>query len=225
MKKLAARFPGIPFIAPFAVFIVALGLKGVVPLGAKWEYPIQVLLVLAIWLLTSRQVITPRPSSLAASIGIGVVVFAVWIGPDLIWPSYRRHWLFENSLTGVAQSSLPAVLRSDTLFLIFRSFGAVVLVPIIEELFWRGWLMRYLVNTDFLKVPLGTYTSMSYCSTAVLFATEHGPFWDVGLLAGLIYKWWALRTRNLSDCIIAHAVTNASLTLFVILDGRWEYWL
>ena len=61
--------------------------------------------------------------------------------------------------------------------------------------------------------------------TAILFATEHGPFWDVGLLAGVIYNWWMMRTRNLADCMIAHGVTNACLAAFVISRGQWQYWL
>jgi hypothetical protein len=225
MKKLFAEYPAAPYVAPFAVFVLILALKGTLPFGPKWTYAILVLLVVATLLLMSRREISWGPRNPVGSILAGLLVFVVWIGPDLIWPSYRQHWLFENSITGKAESSLPVALQSDTSFLIIRLFGTAVVVPIIEELFWRSWLMRYLINTDFLKVPLGTYSAMSMWVTAVLFATEHGPFWDVGLVAGLIYNRWMVRARNLSDCIIAHGVTNASLGLFVILRGHWEYWL
>ncbi len=60
---------------------------------------------------------------------------------------------------------------------------------------------------------------------ALAFASEHGPYWDVGLLAGILYNWWMLRTKSLGDLICAHAVTNACLSLFVITAGKWEYWL
>jgi CAAX prenyl protease-like protein len=66
---------------------------------------------------------------------------------------------------------------------------------------------------------------MAFWATAVLFATEHGPYWEVGLLAGVIYNWWMVQTRSLMDCMIAHAITNACLAIYVVAFGHWEYWL
>ncbi len=101
----------------------------------------------------------------------------------------------------------------------------MLLIPIVEELFWRAWLMRWLINPHFQKVPLGTYTATAFWFTAILFASEHGAYWDVGLAAGIIYNWWMVRTRSLADCILAHAVTNGALAGYVLLAGKWEYWL
>jgi hypothetical protein len=99
-------------------------------------------------------------------------------------------------------------------------------VPVIEELFWRGWLMRWLIDSrNFEKVPIGTYQWAAFWLVAVLFAAEHGPYWEVGLLAGIAYNYWLTRTRNLADCILAHAVTNAALGIFVLGTGEWQYWL
>jgi CAAX prenyl protease-like protein len=110
-------------------------------------------------------------------------------------------------------------------FIVLRTASCALLVPVIEELFWRGWMTRWLVKPDFRSVPLGTFTLPSFLIVTVLFASEHGPFWDVGLLAGAIYNWWLWRTRNVADCIVAHAVTNACLSAYVLASGRWEYWL
>ena len=71
-----------------------------------------------------------------------------------------------------------------------RTLRAALLVPILEELFWRGWLMRWLINPDFEKVKLGTYSLSAVLITAALFASEHGPFWEVGLITGLIWGLW-----------------------------------
>ena len=155
---------------------------------------------------------------------MGVAVFLVWIAPDLLL-GYRHHWLFQNAFTGAASSSLAPALRHDAVFLTFRVASAVLLVPVLEELFWRGWLMRWLVQGDFLKVPLGTLSPASFWLVAVLFASEHGPYWEVGLAAGIAYNWWIVRTRNLADCILAHAVTNACLSAYVLMSGQWQYWL
>ena len=219
------KHPAIPYILPFAVFLGFLGIRGILPFGAGWEYPIRVITVTAVLLGVSRPVIRLKPRHAARSVGLGLAVFAIWIAPDLLWPAYRGHWLFQNPLTGSARSSLPDGTVTDLLFLTFRIAGTAILVPIIEELFWRAWLMRYLISPDFRNVRLGAYTTMSFWLTALLFASEHGPYWDVGLLAGIAYGWWMIRTRSLADCIVAHAVTNLALAIYVLGSGRWEYWL
>jgi len=84
-----------------------------------------------------------------------------------------------------------------------------------------------------LKDPKGVYRrgallarlvkDHSFWITAVLFGAEHGPYWDVGLLAGILYNWWMVRTGRLADCIVAHAVTNGVLAAYVPSSGRWQY--
>ena len=101
----------------------------------------------------------------------------------------------------------------------------MVTVPILEELFWRGWLLRWMIHQEFTKVQIGAYTASAFWTVALLFASEHGPYWEVGLAAGLIYNWWLIRTKNLADCIVAHAVTNGALSAYVLLTGNWQYWL
>jgi CAAX prenyl protease-like protein len=215
----------IPFVGPFAAFIILLAMRSAFGWNLQWEYPIVVIIVSALVLLLSRQQLSWRLVRPLNSVFIGVVVFLIWIGPDVLWPGYRHFPLFENSITGSAVSSLPIAARSDYTFLAFRIFGTAVLVPIIEELFWRGWVMRYLINSDFEKVPLGTYSASAFWLTAALFATEHGPYWEVGLIAGAIYNWWILRTRSLMDCMLAHGVTNTCLAIYVLGGSHWAYWL
>jgi CAAX prenyl protease-like protein len=158
------------------------------------------------------------------SVMVGVLVFAIWVTPDLFL-KYRGHWLFQNPLTGHAASSLPNEVRHNLAFLAIRVLGSVLLVPVAEELFWRGWLMRWLIKKDFTSVPLGTWNASSFWLVAILFASEHGPYWEVGLAAGVIYNWWLVRTRTLADCILAHAITNGMLAAYVITRDAWEYWL
>jgi CAAX prenyl protease-like protein len=158
------------------------------------------------------------------SIVIGLVVFVIWITPDALVPAWRDHWLFQNAITGRLKTSIsPSELTP--LMLVLRTMRAALLVPIAEELFWRGWLPRWLQDTRFERIPLGQYTPLAFWTTAVLFAMEHGPFWEVGLACGVIYNWWMRRTRSLGDLIIAHAVTNLALSLYVIATGRWTFWM
>lgn len=191
----------------------------------SWEYLLRVAVLGAVLAIFSRRVLDFRMAMPLQSVLLGAAVFVIWIGPDLLFPSYRNSPLFQNSITGTLHSSIDESLRNEPAVLAIRCFRAVVLVPIIEELFWRAWLLRWLIQPRFEEVPLGTYNSTAMWMTAVLFASEHGPYWDVGLATGLIYNWWMFRTRRLGDCIVAHAVTNGCLSAYVLFSGKWEYWL
>lgn len=212
------------YVAPFAVFLALLLFGEQIELGF-WSEPLRLLLLAASLWYFSRRVVDLRVSSVIGSVVLGVAVFLVWIGPDLLFEGYRRHWLFTNSVMGAAESSLSEDAWGDHLFLVLRSIRAAVLVPVIEELFWRGWLMRWIVDSNFKRVPLGAYTPAAFWITALLFASEHGPYWEVGLAAGILYNWWMVRTKRLGDCILAHAVTNAALSAYVVFAGKWEYWM
>lgn len=214
----------LPYVGPMAAFMALLWLGPRLGLG-DWEFPLRVVLLSAVLWFCSRQVITLRAGYWLASAAVGAVVFGIWVAPDLLAPGWRSHWLFQNSVMGSVATSIDTALLTSPMVLVFRTIRAVILVPIIEELFWRGWLMRWLIKNDFQSVPLGAYSASSFIITALLFASEHGPYWEVGLAAGIIYNAWMVRTRNLADCIVAHAVTNAILCGYVIATGKWEYWL
>ncbi len=209
------------YLAPFVVFLALRWL----PLPPEWLAPLRFLLVAATIAVFSRRVLPRRVGFPAASILLGAAVCVVWIAPDLVWPGYRDLAPFHNALTGIARSTLPLRLRGKAWFIAIRMAESAVLIPILEELFWRGWLMRWLIRPEFESVPLGKYTAASFWAVALLFASEHGPYWDVGLLAGLAYNGWMVRTRNLADCILAHAVTNALLGAYVLFFNQWQYWL
>jgi uncharacterized protein len=218
------KHPAIPYILPFAVFVLFLALDGKLGLSPAIEYPLRLVILTAVLWVFSRHVIDPKPSRLIGSVILGCAVFVVWILPDLLFPAHRNHWLFTNFLTGAAPTPVGGYAAMSWPVLLFRSIRAVILVPIIEELFWRAWLMRWLIRPDFERVALGTFTMQSFAITALLFALEHGPFWGVGLLAGIAYNWWMVQTRNLMNCIVAHGVTNACLSGYVVYAGKWEYW-
>ncbi len=221
---LVTRWPAVPYVLPFALFILLLAvlpMTGVDPLA---DQVIRLVVVGGALLLVSRSVLDFRVRHWVGTLAIGVGVFALWIAPDLMFAGYRDSWLFQNSLLGGGGSSLAEAARGDPATLVLRSLRAAILVPIVEELFWRGWLPRWISNPDFQQVALGSYTRTAFWITALLFASEHGGYWDVGLLAGLIYNGWMWKTKSLGDCIVAHAVTNACLSGYVIMTGEWQYW-
>ena len=214
------------YVAPFAAYVVLMQAERALSLPGQIAYPIRLLIVALVLVFRSRKVMPPRPSFPLWSVAVGVAVFLVWIGPDVLFgPAWRHFALFENRLTGSAATSLSPVLLQSIPFLAIRIAGSAVLVPIVEELFWRGWLMRWLIHTEFMSVPIGQYAPAALWVTAALFAAEHGSYWEVGLAAGIVYNWWVIRSKNLADAMLAHAVTNGLLAAYVLLFGQWQYWL
>jgi hypothetical protein len=224
-ERFAAN-PAVAYVAPFAAFAACMTVEHAFGWSAQWAYPLRLIVTLAALALVSRRVLPWRPSAPLASAAIGTAVFLIWIAPDVLFgPGYRHHWLFDNALMGAAASSAPQALKHNWWFIVVRTFGCTAVVPVMEELFWRGWLMRWLAHRDFESIPLGAYIPSAFWIVAVLFASEHGPYWDVGLAAGIIYNWWLVRHKNLADCMVAHAVTNGLLSAYVLLTGQWQYWL
>lgn len=222
---MARRHPALSYVVPFAAFIGFLVIQDYNPLPPRWEQVFRVLALTAILWVFSQRVIDVRVHHFLLTAVIGVGVFIIWIGPDVLWPGYREHWIFQNSVFGRIKVSISPEARADWIVLAFRTIRAVILVPIIEELFWRMWLMRWLISDRFEEVKPGAYTPRSFWITAALFAAEHGPYWEVGLLAGIAYNWLMIRTKSLGDCILAHAVTNGCLCAYVLATGQWQYWM
>jgi len=221
-----SRFQAVPYIAPFVIFLALIGLSHLWPMPALADEIFRLAVMLGVLFLVARPVLRGlRILSPGVSVLVGVAIFFLWIAPDLLFPQYRHFFLFDNSVVGSAKSSLSDAARHDVPVLFLRTLRAVAIVPVIEELFWRGWLMRWTISNDFEQVPLGAYSALSFWAVALLFASEHGPYWDVGLVAGILFNWWMIRTKSLGDLILAHAVANACLSGYVIAAGKWEYWL
>lgn len=104
-----------------------------------------------------------------------------------------------------------------------RLLGIAILVPLAEELFWRGFLLRWLIDPEWEKVPVGEY-SLSSCATVVLLFTLAHPEWLAAaiyctLLNALLY--WK---KDLWLCMVAHAVSNLVLAIYVLYAGQWWLW-
>jgi CAAX prenyl protease-like protein len=216
--------PSLPYVVPFGAVIVLLAVRPYLPLSPLTEQAVWILVMIAILASVARPVLNFRVRNWGGSVLVGIAVFALWIGPDRIFPGYHSYWLFTNSITGSVAATLPESSRRDAAVLALRTLRAAMFVPIAEELFWRGWLMRWLIAQDFREVPLGAWSARAFWIVAVLFAVEHGALWDVGLAAGILYNWWMVRTKSLGDVILAHGVTNAVLSAYVMFAGHWEYW-
>jgi len=214
----------IEWVGPFAIFAIWLLADKWLPIANPAKEIIRdIVLIAAIFGFSHRVVPRSAPHWLA-SVVVGLGVFIVWVAPDALIPGWRAHALFQNGITGRITTSIPPA-QLNPIMLALRTARAALLVPILEELFWRGWLPRWIQDTDVDRVRIGQYTSLAFWAAALLFAAEHGPFWEVGLLAGIIYNWWMRRTRSLGDLMLAHGVTNLALSIYVISTANWGFWM
>ena len=98
-----------------------------------------------------------------------------------------------------------------------------VVVPPLEEVFYRSTIYRYIVQPHFDKIPLGQMHLGAFLGTSALFGLAHNE-WLSGLLCGLLYQWLVIRKNRLGDAITAHAITNFLLGSHVAIRGAWQFW-
>ncbi len=215
--------------APMFAYVALGGVEGYAPqidgqANALW-YPLvytgKLLIVMALaWYFRSTwRDFRPFPTrfQLVVSILCGVFVWGLWIGLDGRYPTLK--------ILGQRTAYDPAMLRPAVrfAFIAVRLLGLVVVVPIIEELFWRSFLMRWLIDPNFVRVPVGRVTPVAAALVSVFFALVH-PEWLPALLTGLLWAALLWKTRSLSACAVSHATANLALGLYVLATGDWKYW-
>jgi hypothetical protein len=109
------------------------------------------------------------------------------------------------------------------LFVVTRIMGSTLVVPPLEEAFYRSFLYRYIAHVNFLSVPLNRFLPFPFIATAVVFGLSHNE-WMAGILCGAAYQWLVLRKNRLGDAMAAHAITNFLLGLWVVGRGAWNFW-
>jgi uncharacterized protein len=149
---------------------------------------------------------------------VGSAVFLVWVGLDGHYPGIvRREGTFNPEQTFGAGSPMALV------FISVRLLGSSLIVPPIEEIFYRSFLYRYLTKSDFLKIPLGHFEWLAFVISGVVFGISHYE-WLPGILCGFAYQGLVIRKKRLGDAISAHAITNLLLGLWVIFRKAHFFW-
>jgi CAAX prenyl protease-like protein len=108
-------------------------------------------------------------------------------------------------------------------FVAVRLFGSSIVVPPLEEVFWRSFLYRYSIRTDFLSLPLKFFHPTAFIVISLCFGLEHYE-WAAGFLCGMAFQWLVISKNRLGDAIVAHSITNFLLGLWVIGRGAWHFW-
>ena len=150
------------------------------------------------------------------AIGIGLAVLAIWITLTGLGPADSKA-SFNPAVFGSSWQRFPALL--------LRILGMSLVVPLVEETFWRSFWMRYWTKRDFLSIPAGASNHLAFWLTALAFAFMHSKAeWFAAFLAAIGYGAYLVKTRNMAGTILAHAVTNLGLACYILVTGRWYLW-
>ncbi|HEY7334605.1 MAG TPA: exosortase E/protease, VPEID-CTERM system [Bryobacteraceae bacterium] len=199
-----------PCLAPFLSILAAAMISSAVSADFEWLYPLRVLAAAAaLWYFRGRLCELDWRFGWIG-LAAGAVVFALWIGME--------------PLSGAAAAAMPAPLAQSVTplrlsWIALRILGAVITVPIAEELAFRGYLFEV----------LGAYRSRSFPWIALLissvaFGLLHGERWIVGTLAGMIFALAMLRRGRIGEAVAAHSIANALLAVWVLSSGNWALW-
>lgn len=211
-------------ILPFGTYILFIVLGdllerlGVGRAQLRWLYPVQVGAVLALLIafwrgyeelhrfaLSLRQVLV----ALAA----GVAVLVLWVNLDAGWMTIGSSPGYDPRTDG----------QIDWLLVAIRIAGAALIVPVMEELFWRSFLMRWVERADFTLLDPARIGVKAFVIPCLLFGFEH-TLWLAGIVAGVAYGLLYMRHRKLWSPILAHAITNGLLGVWVVHTGGWQFW-
>lgn len=210
---------------PFGLYILLLVLEGMLPdwvpdFDVRWLYPVKAGLVALALVVLWRHYTELKSWSLSfghvfLSLAVGLLVLVLWVNLD-------AGWMLMGEM-GKGYNPTQETGQIDWMLVAFRIAGAALVVPIMEELFWRSFLQRWVQNPDFLALNPAQIGLKALLIASALFAIEHVQ-WLAGLIAGLAYGWLYIRTRNLWAPILAHAVTNGGLGIYVVTTGQWSFW-
>ena len=211
-------------ILPFLTYMLFIGLAellgrfGWSAADLRWLYGVKVgavVLVLAIFWRHYFELKTCRlpARGVLVALAAGVLVLVLWLGLGAGWMTIGTAAGFDPTSAGRIDWPLVAV----------RIAGAALVVPVMEELFWRSFLLRWLDKVNFEAVDPSQVSIKSVVITSVLFGFEH-HLWLAGIVAGIAFSALYMRHRTIWSPILAHAVTNGLLGIWVVTTSSWSYW-
>lgn len=231
LSRLVAAYPQLPFVAPFMTFLLLMGAGS--QLGADhlhWVYAVRIFGSLAVYLLFREYYPPLGRAHWPLAIVVGLATAVMWVTV--------HHWFRVQSWYPYTQ-----VLGHDPApkefydpwqrlghgwkvwtFLVVRIGGAATVVPMIEEVFWRAFILRLIIDHHrFEDVPLGKFTWGSFLICSLASALQH-PQWEVGILCWMIFNALFCWKKSLLCLMLTHGITNLALYIYVVIRQDWVFW-
>lgn len=200
-------------LIPLVVMLSATLVTSALTITVDWWYPVRVVLTACALILLWRHYRSIRFRVTWFAVAAGVLVFLLWV--FLVPEDPMNSAMIDESLREVPSSLL-------IVWLVFRTLGAVITVPLAEELAFRGYLFE-LTGKDETSGWRSRFPWPALLFSSVLFGLMHS-FWLAGLLAGVAYGLVRCYRGNVADAFVAHATTNALLSAYVLTTGSWSLW-
>jgi len=221
-ERAAISRPWLPYVVPMVLFLAITALEGQRPDWYVAIYVAKVIVVLAA-LIAFRSVwkeIRFEGKWVLPSAIIGVALFAmwVWVEKKLEYPPLP---LGDRTAFNPFEKIGDPGMRS--LFFAFRFFGLVLLVPVMEEIFWRSFLLRFITKPEFQTLAVGEFSTNALLIGSALFGLAH-PEWLPALIFALAVSLWLRHTKSLFACIVVHLVTNLALGIYILTQHEWAFW-
>lgn len=216
-QRLAAS-PAMARVFPFALVVIITFFQDSFGESARyWIYGVKTLLgAWAVWLVKPF-VAEMRIKFNWQAVVVGIAMFAIWVGLDPFYPHLLSGGSTWNPL--VAFPHNPAIGWS---IIAVRIVGTALIVPFIEEVFYRSFLYRWIIRSDFQSIPFSTVDKRAFFITALMFGAHHE--WLAGILCGAALQWLTIKKNRLGDAIVAHGITNLLLGFWVVWRGAWQFW-
>ena len=218
------------YTLPFILYVVPTLFENSNGLGLSYEFVCTLKGVLAAIAIGLYRRVYPRLSTNGFGLATiaGVLGFVAWIAlhhlqsmiPEIPFVS---SWLLAGSRTGFNPYSNGGPSFLQIAFVLVRLIELTIIVPVIEEVFWRGFLSRYLIDDDFQSVNPGTFTRFSFFFVTLAFASAHPEVLSAFawcMLINLVY--W--KTHNLWSCVLMHSITNGLLGVYILMTKNWNLW-
>jgi uncharacterized protein len=220
LRKKFEASPELARIAPLAVYAVLGFFQGDLgPESRYWFYIAKTFL--GAWMLWEVRpfVQEMRWKVSWEAVAIGIAIFALWVGLDGLYPRLTK---LDTGATPFEQYGKASA--AAWLYVVVHIAGMTIIVPPVEEIFYRSFLYRVFVKTDFRAMPLGQFHALSFVVTSAIFGLMHPDRWLAGILCGLAYQWLVVRKNRLGDAMLAHGITNLLLGLYIVWKGAWTFW-
>jgi len=229
-------------VSPFFIFVLLTFGQGSFGEASRyWMYGVKTLV--GAWMVWSLRPAIPEMRWAVSwqAIAAGVAVFVIWVGLDPFYPSldqliqqYVYPLLRRIGLSSWCVPTRPAAHWNPNVqfghgsalawfFVVVRIAGSALVVPPIEEVFYRSFLYRYIAKPNFESVPLGAFLLVPFVVTAAIFGFSHHE-WLAGILCACVYQGLVCWKKRLGDAMIAHAITNFLLGVWVAWKGAWWFW-
>lgn len=229
--------PEVPRALPFALFLLIGSFQGKGFAGSEyWLYAAKTLGVGALLWAIRDWLPEMKWSFKAEAVLVGIGIATLWIGLDGKIPSLDEIWGHAQKLvTGKAPEPPkpetpwnPLEYFRDTpavgwAFVAVRVLGRSLVVPPLEEVFYRSFVYRYLANPKFLDLPLGAWHTMAFVVTSLMFGLAHPGQWVQGIVCGMAFQALVIRNRRLGDAMLAHATTNVIISAYAIATRQWQF--